>query len=102
MEGGGEDRDPQLWGRAAALGKKLRDNFGATLPEVHAHYTPTPDSDGWNWWASDWRGLRGQHPTPAQVRETWGKWDKVAAAPSRMDGVLNYIEGLRHGESAGS
>lgn len=26
------------------------------------------------WTEHDWRGQKGQRPTPAQIRQTWGKW----------------------------
>jgi len=33
------------------------------------------------WWVTDWRGQRGEWPTPATVRETWGQW---AIAPPHV------------------
>ena len=46
--------------------KLLREKAGATLADI-AHFR--------EWWdAHDWRGARGQPPSPAQVREVWGQY----------------------------
>lgn len=42
--------------------------------DLRAHYQAP---DAW-WWKHDWRGKKGQRPTPAAIRETWGAWDKEA------------------------
>lgn len=36
---------------------------------VREHY----GTGGW-WWSGDWRGAKGDHPSPANIRETWGRW----------------------------
>lgn len=40
-----------------------------TPDEVRARYGP----GGW-WYHADWRGQKGEHPTPAIIRATWGQW----------------------------
>lgn len=30
--------------------------------------------DSW-WYQNDWRGKKGEKPTPATIRETWGRWN---------------------------
>ncbi len=42
---------------------------------VREHY----GTGGW-WWSGDWRGAKGDHPSPANIRETWGRWSKVGPA----------------------
>ncbi len=45
--------------------KRLR-KAGATVDEMHRFA---------DWWsAHDWRGKKGERPTPAQIREEWGKF----------------------------
>lgn len=29
------------------------------------------------WYSCDWRGRKGEFPTPGTIRETWGQWNKV-------------------------
>ncbi len=36
---------------------------------LEAHY-----GKGKWWYTTDWRGKKGQPPTPLQIRETWGTW----------------------------
>ena len=31
------------------------------------------------WRLKDWRGKKGENPTPAVIRETWGQWDTVTS-----------------------
>lgn len=41
-----------------------------------------------SWWSThDWRGKRGQAPTPQAIRETWGQWTPKATQP-----VSRYVE----------
>jgi hypothetical protein len=42
--------------------------------QIRARYGPDPLADGsWHWYTDDWRGQRGDMPTPAQVVETIAK-----------------------------
>jgi hypothetical protein len=42
--------------------------------QILARYGPDPPGDGgWHWYSDDWRGQRGDMPTPAQVVETIAK-----------------------------
>lgn len=41
-------------------------------PELlREHYNGRPDCF---WRSSDWRGKKGENPTPHAIRETWGQW----------------------------
>lgn len=60
-------------GRAARVGKELRE-VGGKLAEVEKFYGQSDPCDGWWWFRDDWRGKKGQAPTPEQVVETWGRW----------------------------
>lgn len=42
--------------------------------DLRAHY----QAPGAWWWKHDWRGKKGERPTPQAIRETWGAWDKEA------------------------
>jgi hypothetical protein len=62
-------------------------NAAAQLREFSAgwildRYGPDPPpGDGWHWYSNDWRGQRGDMPTPEQVVETIAK-RKTAARPA--------------------
>ena len=65
--------------RLIAEAKKLKGCSPPPLPEeVRLRY----GKEGW-WWSDDWRGQRGEWPSPATVRETWGRWTKPAPTPAR-------------------
>lgn len=34
------------------------------------------------WFANDWRGRRGQPPTPLQLREAWGQFERHGGTPA--------------------
>lgn len=53
-------------GRLFAEAKRL----GEPASEIIERFGP-----GRWWYADDWRGQRGEPPTPAQVREVWGQWN---------------------------
>lgn len=52
--------------------------------------TPTPEliEQNYNgnsaafWRAHDWRGQKGEPPTPAAIRQTWGQWANYSSAPA--------------------
>jgi len=58
-------RQAQQVGQSSKL---LKEKAGAT-PEQIVEF-------GKWWYANDWRGKQDQAPTPAQVREAWGKFKK--------------------------
>lgn len=64
---------------AANKGQMLREaktlsecNPPATPELLRTHYGENRTTC-W-WWSHDWRGKKGEDPTPATVRATWGKW----------------------------
>ncbi len=62
-------------GRAAKLGKELR-AAGGTLAELREHYAQADTGAAWWWYRDTWQGRdKRQHPTPAQITETWGRWE---------------------------
>ena len=61
------DKNKRLFREAKILG-------AVTPADVRASY----GAGGW-WYTHDWRGKKGQRPTPAQVRETWGQWSAPSA-----------------------
>lgn len=45
------------------------------------------------WWRSeDWRGQKGQDPTPPAIRETWGKWKPVVVVSKSGELTPEQIE----------
>lgn len=79
----------ELFSEAKRLSK------GATPEEIRAHYGP-----GCWWYSSDWRGLKGQPPRPADVRHEWGKWNAPAGAQTIKPEVGPRSSG-RKGDDAG-
>ncbi len=73
------------WGR---LGKPAKELLGmsATPELVSEHYGP----GGW-WYKTDWRGKKGEAPTPNQVIETWGRWELEPAKDEWYDPGVPYI-----------
>ena len=74
--------------------------FGESKQLSRAEPKPTPelirqyyDADSW-WYTSDWRGKRGEFPTPAMIRQTWGQWD-VAPAAGAKSGLPPALEAAR-------
>lgn len=69
--------------------------------------TPTPElvrehyngATGSYWYSQDWRGKRGEFPTPAAIRETWGRWAETPKAVGAVGGMLAYIERLENGDA---
>jgi hypothetical protein len=87
-------------GRAAKLGKELRD-VGGTVTDVSSYFGQTDYGAAWWWYRDTWQGRKGQRPTPGQIAENWGAWTlPIAVQPNSMGGVLNFIEDLRHGDAA--
>jgi len=77
-------------GRSVIIGSRdaaKAANAAAQLREFSAgwildRYGPDPPpGDGWHWYSNDWRGQRGDMPTPEQVVETIAK-RKTAARPA--------------------
>lgn len=56
-------------------------NPPATPELLKEHYNGSENS---YWQSQDWRGKKGQHPTPANVRETWGKWTAADGVVGRQ------------------
>lgn len=85
---------------AAAMGEvcgiEIAANKGRLLKEASqlraASPPPTPEEvrlryghpAGW-WWANDWRGQKGEYPSPATLRETWGRWLRPTPTPPRRN-----------------
>jgi hypothetical protein len=70
----------------------------ATPAEVRDKFGVQEDGLSW-WYRDDWRGQKGQRPTPAQVRENWGKWQLPPAPVSRGNngGIHVGVTGTRNG-----
>ena len=55
---------------------------------ISSRYTPEDVNEFVKWWyRSDWRGKKGQAPTPAQVKELIGtsKWQTKSSLPSQEE-----------------
>lgn len=76
---------------ANACRMDLEANKGRLLKEAKilekASPSPTPEligakygPGGW-WYLNDWRGKRGEAPSPATIRETWGRWVEQVKTP---------------------
>lgn len=64
-------------GRLFAEAKLLSAATPTPTPDLlKQHYNGNPRSF---WRGQDWRGKQGQDPSPANVRETWGKWSSDSA-----------------------
>jgi hypothetical protein len=92
---------------ATVCGMDLEPNKGRLLKEskILAGASPpaTPEMLAWRygcvegaatqtawWWANDWRGQKGEWPSPPAIRETWGQWDKVSPRP-RIGGNNGHV-----------
>lgn len=53
-------------------GRLLRE--AKVLQESAEHLRQYYGPDSW-WYQNDWRGKKGEKPTPATIRETWGRWN---------------------------
>lgn len=88
-------------GHAAAFAKDLRTKLGLTLEqftiELNAHYGAADPGPG-EWWVyrEVWpcKAGKGDFPTPAIVRNTWGRWERPIAVqmPRRFAGVQAFLE----------
>lgn len=89
---------------AEVCGMELEPNKGRLLKEAGqlkaCSPPPSPQEvrhrygkEGW-WWSDDWRGQRGEWPSPATVRETWGRWTKPTPRPTRKGGNGHAKTGL--------
>lgn len=56
------------WDRISALAADLHE-AGYTASQITTAYSRQP-SAGWHWYTNDWRGRKGDRPTPENVRET--------------------------------
>ena len=66
-------------GRLFREAKQLSTATPLPTPElILAQYNGSPSAF---WKSTDWRGKKGQLPTPAAIRETWGQW-QVSSAPA--------------------
>jgi hypothetical protein len=95
--------NPELFYLAQALSEvchmDLQANKGRLMKEAKllsvATPKPTPEllrqyyngNKGTFWRSHDWRGQKGEVPTPASVRETWGAWEKF----KEIDEGLHYV-----------
>ena len=66
----------------------------ATPELVRQHYNGNPSAF---WKAHDWRGKKGQPPTPAQVRQTWGQWESVSPPEPKGFAAVRDFLGAQHG-----
>jgi hypothetical protein len=66
-------------GRLFSEAKQMEKSSPEPTPELlRQHYNSRADC---YWRKHDWRGQKGQDPTPWAIRQTWGKWVYVATAP---------------------
>lgn len=91
---------------ANVCGMDFQANKGRLLREARllekATPSPTPEliresfSGAASFWASDWRGAKGQRPTPATIREVWGRLLSTPEASevefNKYNGYYNYVE----------
>lgn len=59
--------------------KTQKQQLGQSAKLLHEKAEATPeqiDNFGTWWFSEDWRGKKGQPPTPVQVRESWGMFKK--------------------------
>lgn len=88
---------PDYYPLATALAEvchmKLEANRGLLFREAETlskvEPTPTPDllkqhysGQSSFWHKSDWRGKKGEWPSPAAIRKTWGQWADAPAIPT--------------------
>jgi hypothetical protein len=73
-------------GRAARLGKELRD-AGGTVQELVDHFGQTDAGAAWWWYRDDWRGKRGQRPAACQIVELWNVWQRPIAVQQPTSAV---------------
>jgi hypothetical protein len=65
-------------GRLFSEAKQLHKAQPIPTPDLlRLHYNGRPECF---WRRDDWRGKKGQNPTPWAIRQTWGQW--AAAAPA--------------------
>ena len=72
-------------GRLFREAEQLAKAIPEPTPElVSENYNSNPKSF---WKLHDWRGQKGQNPSPANIRETWGAWlqNGKATAPNMSD-----------------
>lgn len=65
--------NPRIFAEAELLAKASPSPTRELLVE---HYNGRPDC---YWRQRDWRGKKGEDPTPAAIRESWGKWVSATA-----------------------
>lgn len=63
-------------GRLFREAKLISSVPGFDCPLLRDKYGP----GGW-WYKADWRGMKGEPPTPAAIRGTWGQWAKPKIIP---------------------
>jgi hypothetical protein len=78
----------------ARLCKDAKALIGASPPAtpelLTRHYGCDPGvqtQTAW-WWVSDWRGQKGEWPSPATIKSTWGQWAQ-ATPPAKRGGRAN-------------
>jgi hypothetical protein len=79
-------------GRLFREAKLLSDATPPATPDLlREHYNGRSDCF---WRKSDWRGQKGQDPSPDAIRTTWGQWGRVAQPASRYSAALAGLEAL--------
>jgi len=72
-------------GRLAKTGKELSE-AGYTIEEVNKYY-----SKGGVWYTHDWRGRKGQPPTPEQILETINNARKASEPKQQSEARYNRV-----------
>lgn len=60
---------------------------GYTADQVRRHYSRQPVAGAWHWYEQDWRGKKGETPSPRGIRETIAGATMVAAAPKKVSQI---------------
>lgn len=60
---------------------------GYTADQVRRHYSKQPVPGAWNWYEVDWRGKKGEPPSPRLIRETILGATQVIAAPKKLSQI---------------
>lgn len=84
----------EIYSLAQALGEVCRMDFeknkGRLLREAKLLHESAEilrqyyGSGSW-WYQHDWRGKKGEKPTPATIRETWGSWSPNGSTPGASE-----------------
>ena len=89
-------------GRIFKLSKELIDANGYAPADIPAIVRKNFGAGGF-YYATDWRGKKGQRPTLKVIGELWKQWDAVPATPAtKVNGRLEQLKRVLWGENGES